>query len=105
MTAIVAAISCLCLWTNKCSSALLPQVEQKIAAELESHGLLATLQRPEPQVPEYSDLAKLTYLSCVIKESMRMHTVSTVTCTANAAEYSVSTSSVQYFLNTLTQLA
>ena len=55
-------------------------MEQKIAAELESHGLLATPQQPEPRVPEYNDLAKLTYLSCVVKESMRMHTVSVGTC-------------------------
>lgn len=68
------------------------QVEQKIAAELESHGLLATPQQPEPQVPEYTDLAKLTYLACVIKESMRMHTVSIRTCPVNAIMHTVSTS-------------
>ena len=105
MIAIVAAFL-LMLVDKRCSSVLLPQVEQKIATELESHGLLATPQQPEPRVPEYNDLAKLTYLSCVIKESMRMHTVSTVTCTVNAAEHVVSTSSVaQYLLNILTQLA
>ena len=68
------------------------QVEEKIAAELETHGLLATLQQPEPRVPEYTDLAKLTYLSCVIKESMRMHTVSMGTCAVNAVMHTVSTS-------------
>ena len=52
-------------------------MEKKIAAELEAHGLLATAERTQPRVPDYADLAKLTYLSCVIKESMRMHTVST----------------------------
>ena len=56
---------------------MLPQVEQKITAELESHGLLATSEHGEARVPEYGDLIKLTYLSCVVKESMRMHTVST----------------------------
>ena len=55
---------------------LLLKVEKKIAVELQSHGLLATQEQPEPRVPEYADLAKLTYLACVIKESMRMHTVS-----------------------------
>ena len=51
------------------------QVEKKIAAELDAHGLLATPKNPHPRVPDYTDLSKLTYLSCVIKESMRMHTV------------------------------
>ena len=55
---------------------LLLKVEEQIAAELQSLGLLATREQPEPQLPEYTDLAKLTYLACVIKESMRMHTVS-----------------------------
>ena len=68
-----------CDWCN------VLQVERKIAAELESHGLLATSEQAEPRVPDYADLAKLTYLSCVIKESMRMHTVS-------ACHWTVSTS-------------
>ena len=59
------------------ATVLILQVEQKIAAELESHGLLATAEQGKPHVPDYADLTKLTYLSCVIKESMRMHTVST----------------------------
>ena len=59
------------------ATVLILQVEQKIAAELESHGLLATAEQGKPRVPDYADLTKLTYLSCVIKESMRMHTVST----------------------------
>lgn len=54
-------------------------MEKKIAAELDAHGLLATPKNPHPRVPDYTDLSKLTYLSCVIKESMRMHTVGFVT--------------------------
>ena len=72
---------------SKNNITLLLQVEKKIAAELESHGLLATAQQPDPQAPDYNDLAKLTYLSCVIKESMRMHTVSPFTVCFNV--YSV----------------
>ena len=52
------------------------KVEDKIAAELKSHGLLATEEQPQPRVPDFSDLGRLSYLSCVIKEAMRMHTVS-----------------------------
>ena len=51
------------------------QVEEKVVAELESHELLATADQPEPRVPEYHDLAGLTYLACVVKETMRIHTV------------------------------
>ena len=50
-------------------------MEKNIAAELDAHGLLATPKNPHPRVPDYTDLPKLTYLGCVIKESMRMHTV------------------------------
>ena len=56
--------------------AYMTQVEQKIVAELRKHGLLATPQQPQPRGPEYADLDKLTYLACVIKEAMRVHTVS-----------------------------
>lgn len=52
------------------------QVEQKIVEELQSLGLVATAAQAEPRVPDHADLAKLTYLSCVIKEAMRVHTVS-----------------------------
>ena len=54
------------------------QVEKKITEELAEAGLLATADKPEAAMPEYGDLAKLTYLSCVIKEAMRMYTVSTM---------------------------
>ena len=52
------------------------QVEQKILAELGELGLLATAEQPQPRSVDYADLDKLTYLSCVIKEAMRVHTVS-----------------------------
>ncbi|KAL0023129.1 hypothetical protein WJX77_004743 [Trebouxia sp. C0004] len=61
-------------WTLFCISQH-PEVEKKMVAELDAHGLLATSNNPHPRAPDYADLTKLTYLSCVIKESMRMHTV------------------------------
>ena len=38
-----------------------------MAAELDSVGLLATPDRPQPRVMEHADLARLPYLQCVIK--------------------------------------
>ena len=58
---------------NTCSVCL--QVEKKIADELREHGLLAVPDQPLPRGPDYADLDKLTYLTCVIKEAMRVHTV------------------------------
>ena len=52
------------------------KVEEKIAKELQQAGLLATPEEPQPREPDYGDLGQLTYLSCVIKEAMRVHTVS-----------------------------
>lgn len=43
------------------------EVEAKIAAELDGLGLLATPQRPHPRALAYEDLARLQYLSWVIK--------------------------------------
>ncbi len=43
-----------------------------MVAELDALGLLATSSRPNPRDIEFDDLAKLTYLACVVKESMRM---------------------------------
>lgn len=54
------------------------QVQKKIVDELREHGLLATPEQPQPRAPDYNDLDKLTYLSCVIKEAMRTHTVSSL---------------------------
>ena len=36
-------------------------------AELDALGLLVTADRPHPTQPEYADIARLTYLKCVIK--------------------------------------
>ena len=62
------------------------QVEQKIVEELRQHDLLATQQQPQPRGPDYADLDKLTYLSCVIKEAMRVHTVSSMTYSGRQAK-------------------
>lgn len=73
------------------------QVEQKIVDELRAHGLLATREQPQPRAPDYADLDKLIYLSCVIKEAMRTHTVRTLTvnhsnlCTATGHVFVCST--------------
>ncbi len=61
------------LLVNTCSVCF--QVEKKIAAELRENGLLAVPDQPFPRGPDYADLDKLTYLTCVIKEAMRVHTV------------------------------
>jgi len=44
-----------------------PEVEAKVAAELDALGLLATPDRPQPRCMEHADLARLTYLQCIIK--------------------------------------
>ena len=46
-----------------------PEVEAKIVAELQSHGLAATEENPNPRQLNYPDLSKLTYLQAVIKVS------------------------------------
>ncbi|BDA44790.1 probable Dynein assembly factor 1, axonemal at C-terminar half [Coccomyxa sp. Obi] len=52
-----------------------PEVEQKVVEELDQLGLLATPERPTPRGLELADLSRLTYLNCVIKESMRKRPV------------------------------
>ena len=47
-------------------------VEAKIAAELDGLGLLASAQRPRPRAMAYEDLARLPYLSWVIKVRPRL---------------------------------
>lgn len=44
-----------------------PEVEAKIGAELQSLGLMATTEQPDPRKLAYSDLCELTYLQAVIK--------------------------------------
>lgn len=44
-----------------------PEVEQKIAAELQGLGLLATPEQPQPRRLQWEDLSKLQYLSCALK--------------------------------------
>ena len=44
-----------------------PEVEQKIAAELDSLGLLATADQPQPRPVAFDDIGKLTYLGNVVK--------------------------------------
>lgn len=43
------------------------EVAAKLAAELETMGLLVTAARPQPRPLEYADLAQLPYLQAVIK--------------------------------------
>jgi fatty acid synthase len=49
-----------------------PEVEGKICAELEAHGLLASPDTPTPRSVAFEDLSGLTYLGAAIKEAMRM---------------------------------
>lgn len=44
-----------------------PEVEARVVEELDALQLLATAERPAPRSPEYADIARLTYLKCVIK--------------------------------------
>ena len=53
-----------------------PEVEARLAAELDDAGLLVTPQRPAPRAMEYADLSRLNYLSWVCKvSSVRSHLV------------------------------
>jgi fatty acid synthase len=47
-------------------------VQEKIAEELDSLGLLATPQRPTPRELQWEDLKALPYLTAATKEAMRM---------------------------------
>ncbi len=55
--------TCRCIYTI-CQH---PEVEAKVAAELDVLGLLATPDRPQPRCMEHADLSRLTYLQCIIK--------------------------------------
>ena len=58
-------------WRCRCIYAICqnPEVEAKVIAELDAVGLLATSDKPEPRCMEHADLARLSYLQCVIKVS------------------------------------
>jgi fatty acid synthase len=49
-----------------------PEVQEKIAEELDSLGLLATPERPTPREVTLDDLKAMPYLSAAAKEAMRM---------------------------------
>ncbi|BDA50154.1 Cytochrome P450 3A13 [Coccomyxa sp. Obi] len=61
-----------------------PEVERKLAQELDAAGLLVTPERPHPRPMEYSDLGRLTYLSWVCKEAMRVRPVASSGTTRRA---------------------
>ncbi len=52
--------------------ATVPGVQDKIAEELDSLGLLATPERPNPREVTLDDLKAMPYLSAAAKEAMRM---------------------------------
>lgn len=56
-----------------------PEVEAKVLAELEELQLLASPQRTKPRQLDFSDLTKLTYLSCCIKVCTHFTTAAPVT--------------------------
>lgn len=44
-----------------------PEVEARLAAELDVAGLLVTPERPNPRELTHADLNRLTYLNAVLK--------------------------------------
>lgn len=58
-----------CLCGSFCSYLISqhPEVDAKLAAELDKAGLLVTSERPMPRAMEYADLTRLTYLGWVCK--------------------------------------
>ncbi len=50
-------------------------IQERIAEELDSLGLLATPARPNPRPVELDDIRKLKYLTACTKEAMRMYPV------------------------------
>ena len=47
------------------SIALHPEVQQKVAAELQAAGLLASPEQPEPRDFTWADISSLPYLNAV----------------------------------------
>lgn len=54
-------------WWRRYFLAQHPEAEARLCDELDALGLLATLGRPSPRPLVYEDLAKLTWLGCIIK--------------------------------------
>ncbi len=50
-----------------------PEVEARLAAELDEAGLLVTPERPQPRDLTHADLSRLTYLNCVLKVRQKPH--------------------------------
>ena len=59
-------VSPVCPWHSFMIS-MHPEVEAKVLAELDAHGLLVTAQRPKPRQLDWEDLGKLTYTNHCIK--------------------------------------
>jgi hypothetical protein len=69
------------LWSgNRFFIATHPEVEAKVCAELNAHGLLASSKTPAPRAVAFEDLAELTYLGACIKV---LYSMSSMVCTAS----------------------
>ena len=55
-----------------------PEVQRRVAEELDARGLLATPANPVPRRPQHADLAALPYLDAVLRESLRLLPVSAI---------------------------
>ena len=49
-----------------------PEVERKIAEELQGLGLLGTPEQPRPRPLQWDDLPKLHYLGCAMKATLHV---------------------------------
>ena len=52
--------------------ACLADCQDKLVAELDAAGLLASPTRPTPRPFDWSDLGRLPYLGAVLKEALRL---------------------------------
>ena len=53
-----------------------PEVQRRVADELDALGLLASPANPAPRRPQHADLANMPYLDAVLRESLRLLPVS-----------------------------